>query len=156
VTTLTLEAGEVAQRLAAGSTVDTTLVDAGALDRLETMVAGVSAVANPEPAFRPAAEATTSRAPGQGALHGVVRAPWTRCASVLSVPGSRAWRSGVPERRARRGASAYSEPDGRAPAGGRAHRETDGRDPVLSPPGGGGGGTGGAALAGTGVSGAEL
>jgi uncharacterized phage protein gp47/JayE len=94
VTALTLEAGEESRSvLAAGVTADTGLVEAGALDRPETLVAGISAVTNPEPAFRQAAgesdEALRRRA--RGALHGAVRGTLDALRfGVLSVSGVRA------------------------------------------------------------------
>ena len=91
VTTLTLEAGEESRSvLAAGVAMDTALVDAGALDRLETVVAGLSTVTNPDPAYRQAsAEGDDElRRRSRGALHGAVRGTLDALRfGVLSVQG---------------------------------------------------------------------
>jgi len=91
VATLTLEAGEESRAvLAAGATADTALVDAGALDRLETLIAGISTVTNPEPAYRQAAGESDEdlRRRAQGALHGAVRGTLDALRfGVLSVTG---------------------------------------------------------------------
>ncbi len=94
VTSLTLEAGEQTRSvLAAGVSVDTAAVDASALDRLETSIAGVSTVTNPDPAFRQSTaepdDALRRRA--RGALHGTVRGTLDALRfGILSVPGVKA------------------------------------------------------------------
>lgn len=94
VTTLTLEVGEEARTvLAAGVAADTALVAAGALDRPETLVAGISTVTNPEPAYRQGAGETDEelRRRAKGALSGAVRGTVDALRfGVLSVTGVRA------------------------------------------------------------------
>ncbi len=91
VISLTLEAGEQTRSvLAAGAAPDTTAVDADALDRLETSIAGVSTVTNPAPAFRQAAaEADDAlRRRARGALQGTIRGTLEALRfGILSVPG---------------------------------------------------------------------
>jgi uncharacterized phage protein gp47/JayE len=73
---LVLEAGEAAREvLAAGESAATKIVDAGALDRMEVAVAGISEVTNPQPARAPASPETDAdlRRRAAGAFHGVVR-----------------------------------------------------------------------------------
>ncbi len=75
-TTLVLEPGETSREVTAvGAGTETVAVDAGVLDRLEVLVAGVSTVTNPEPAARAATEESTDdlRRRARGALHGAVR-----------------------------------------------------------------------------------
>ncbi len=88
---LVLEPGEASREvLAVGATKDTEAVAAGAIDRLEVLVAGVSAVTNPEPASRAAAPETDEalRRRTRGALHGVVRGTLDALKyGVLGVPG---------------------------------------------------------------------
>lgn len=91
VTSLTLEAGEQTRAvLAAGASPDTPVVDADALSRLETAIAGVSTVSNPDPAYRqtaPEADAELRRR-AVGALHGAIRGTVDALRfGVLSVPG---------------------------------------------------------------------
>jgi hypothetical protein len=89
--TLVLEPGEASREvLAVGATKDTAAVAAGAIDRLEVLVAGVSAVTNPEPAARAATPETDDalRRRTRGALHGVVRGTLDALRfGVLGVPG---------------------------------------------------------------------
>ncbi|MBT2498630.1 hypothetical protein J7E25_05940, partial [Agromyces sp. ISL-38] len=91
VAELTLEAGEQSRSvLTAGATIDTAVVEAGALDRLETSLGGISTVTNPEPAFREAAAETDDalRRRARGALHGTVRGTLDALRfGILSVPG---------------------------------------------------------------------
>lgn len=71
---LVLEAGESSREvLAAGATPATPEVDANALNRMETLVAGIGSVNNPKPAFNLSAREADAalRARAQGALHGV-------------------------------------------------------------------------------------
>ncbi len=105
VTDLTLEAGEQSRSvLAAGVSVDTQVVDAGALDRPETSIGGVSLVTNPDPAFRDSAAETDDalRRRARGALHGTVRGTLDALRfGILSVPGVKAvelteWPDGQP------------------------------------------------------------
>lgn len=94
VTSLTLEAGEqIRGVLAAGATPDTAAVDAQALDRLETSIAGVSTVINPAPAYRQAAAETDDalRRRSRGALQGTIRGTLDALRfGILSVPGVKA------------------------------------------------------------------
>lgn len=88
---LVLEPGEASREIVAvGVTKETAPVAAGAIDRLEVLVAGVSAVTNPEPAARAAAPETDDafRRRTRGALHGVVRGTLDALRyGVLGVPG---------------------------------------------------------------------
>jgi uncharacterized phage protein gp47/JayE len=73
---LVLEPGEAGREvLAAGESPATKIVDAGALDRMEVAVAGVSTVTNPQPSRAPASPETDDdlRRRAAGAFHGVVR-----------------------------------------------------------------------------------
>lgn len=74
--TLTLEPGESSREVGArGETPGTRLVEAGALNRLEVLIAGVSAVTNPQPARTlsvPETDAELRRRAGAG-LYGAVR-----------------------------------------------------------------------------------
>ncbi|GFG52573.1 hypothetical protein CQY20_09205 [Mycolicibacterium agri] len=102
---LTLEAGEQSRSvLTAGVSTDTPVVDAGALDRLETSIGGVSDVSNPDAAFREAAvESDESlRLRARGALHGTVRGTLDALRfGLMSIPGVKAvelteWPNGQP------------------------------------------------------------
>lgn len=73
---LTLEPGEPSRDVvAAAESPATPLVDTGALDRLEMLVAGIGVVTNPEPARAVAAPETDDelRRRARGALHGTTR-----------------------------------------------------------------------------------
>lgn len=129
VSTLTLEAGEESRAvLAAGVTAETALVDAGALDRLETLVAGISTVTNPDPAHRQAAGESDEdlRRRAQGALHGAVRGTLDALRfGVLSVAGVKSveiteFPNGVPGEV--RVDVAYASPDDPAAAAAVAER----------------------------------
>jgi hypothetical protein len=79
--------------LTAGVTVDTAVVDAGKLDRLETSIGGVSEVGNPDAAYRESAAETDDalRRRARGALHGTVRGTLDALRfGILSVPGVKA------------------------------------------------------------------
>lgn len=88
---LTLEPGEPHREvLAAGESPATPLVDAGALDRLEMLVAGIGPVTNPEPARAVAAPESDDelRRRARGALHGTTRGTLDALRfGVLSVEG---------------------------------------------------------------------
>ncbi len=88
---LTLEPGEASREVfAAGDGPGTEPVEAGALNRLEVLVAGISEVTNPEPARRQSAPETDEqlRERARGALHGVVRGTVNALRfGLLSVPG---------------------------------------------------------------------
>jgi hypothetical protein len=74
--TLTMEPNEaMGEVMAAGDTAGTPEVDQGALNRLEVLVAGISAVSNPQPAHRLAVPENDQdlRRRARGALHGAVR-----------------------------------------------------------------------------------
>jgi uncharacterized phage protein gp47/JayE len=90
-TRLVLEPGETSREvLASGATPDTPTVAAGALDRLEVLVAGVSSATNPEPAHRPSSPESDDelRRRSRGALHGAVRGTLDALRfGVRSVPG---------------------------------------------------------------------
>lgn len=90
-TDLVLEPGETSREVTAvGDTADTATVAAAALDRLEVLVAGVSAVTNPEAAYRPAVpeDDDTLRRRAAGALHGAARGTLDALRfAVLGVPG---------------------------------------------------------------------
>jgi uncharacterized phage protein gp47/JayE len=91
VAELTLEAGEQSRSiLAAGASVDTPVVEAGALDRFETSLGGISTVTNPGSAFRETAAETDDalRRRARGALHAAVRGTLDALRfGILSVPG---------------------------------------------------------------------
>ncbi|TDE92437.1 hypothetical protein EXU48_12770 [Occultella glacieicola] len=93
VTDLSLEPGEASRSvLAAGLTPDTALVGPAALDRFETIVAGVTTVTNPGEAYRQAAAEsdTDLRRRSRGALHGAVRGTIDALRfGVLAVQGVR-------------------------------------------------------------------
>lgn len=167
VTDLTLEAGEQSRSvLAAGVSVDTQVVDAGALDRPETSIGGVSVVTNPDPAFRESAAETDEalRRRARGALHGTVRGTLDALRfGILSVPGVKAvelteWPDGQPG--VVRADVAYETPDPEVetavrrrideirPAGIRVNTGTATRRKVSA--------SVALVLSGTGVSGAEL
>lgn len=88
---LTLEPGEPARTVTArGETARTALVDAGALNRPEVLIAGIDAVVNDEPARALAAAESDEelRRRAGTALHGVVRGtPDALRFAVRSVPG---------------------------------------------------------------------
>jgi uncharacterized phage protein gp47/JayE len=88
---LTLEPGEPARTVTArGETPTTALVDAGALDRPEVVIAGIESVVNDEPARALAAAESDEelRRRAGTALHGVVRGtPDALRFAVRSVPG---------------------------------------------------------------------
>jgi hypothetical protein len=90
-TSLVLEPGEASREVTAvGASKDTETVAADALDRLEVLVAGISGVTNPEPAYRAEApEADDAlRRRARGALHGAVRGTLDALRfGVLGVPG---------------------------------------------------------------------
>lgn len=90
-TDLVLEPGETSREVTAvGDSPDTPTVAAGALDRLEILVAGVSTVTNPEAAYRPAApeDDDALRRRAGGALHGAARGTLDALRfAVLGVPG---------------------------------------------------------------------
>lgn len=90
---LTMEPNESAREvLAGGETVATQEVEAGKLDRLEVLIAGISAVTNPQPSRRPSAPETDPdlRRRARSALHGVVRGTLDALRfALLSVPGVR-------------------------------------------------------------------
>ena len=76
--------------LSAGAAIDTPVVEAAALDRLETSVGGISTVTNPEAAHREAAAETDDalRRRARGALHGTVRGTVDALRfGILSVTG---------------------------------------------------------------------
>ncbi|HSD80660.1 MAG TPA: hypothetical protein VLB47_08365, partial [Solirubrobacteraceae bacterium] len=91
VAELTLEAGEPSREvLAAGESAATPLVDAGALDRPEVVLAGIDRAFNPEPSRAAAAPETDEelRRRARGALHGVARGTLDALYfGVRSVPG---------------------------------------------------------------------
>ena len=91
VAEVTLEAGEPSREvMAAGESPATPLVDAGALDRLEVLVAGIGEVTNPQPALAAAAPETDEdlRRRTRGALHGVTRGTLDALRfGLLSIPG---------------------------------------------------------------------
>jgi uncharacterized phage protein gp47/JayE len=91
LTSLTLEPGETTRDvLASGESPGTELVEQGQLDRLETLIAGISSVTNPEPARQQSAPETDDelRRRARGSLHGVVRGTLDALRfGLLSVPG---------------------------------------------------------------------
>jgi uncharacterized phage protein gp47/JayE len=88
---VTLEAGEPSREVAvAGESAGTPLVSAGALDRLEVLVAGIGEVANPQPARALSVPETDDelRRRARGALHAVPRGTVDALAFGLrSIPG---------------------------------------------------------------------
>ncbi len=88
---ITLEPGEPSREvLTAGESPGTPLVDAGALDRLEVLVAGIGEVTNPQPARAlSAAESDDElRRRARGALHATGRGTLDALRfGVLSIPG---------------------------------------------------------------------
>ena len=88
---LVLEAGESSREvIAAGATPATPEVEAGALNRLETLVAGVGSVSNPKPSrILSAAETDEAlRTRAKGALHGVSFGTLSALKyGLLSIPG---------------------------------------------------------------------
>ncbi|TMS48842.1 baseplate J/gp47 family protein [Mycobacterium sp. DBP42] len=118
VADLTLEAGEQSRSvLAAGATVDTAMVAAGALDRLETTLGGISTATNPAAAYRESAAETDDalRVRARGALHGSVCGTLDALRfGILSIPGVKAvelteWPDG--QAGVVRAAVAYDRPD---------------------------------------------
>lgn len=97
VADLTLEAGEQSRSvLAAGATVDTAMVAAGALDRLETTLGGISTASNPAAAYRESAAESDDalRVRARERCTEACAARWTLCASAsCRSPGSRRWNS---------------------------------------------------------------
>ncbi|HEY0809109.1 MAG TPA: baseplate J/gp47 family protein, partial [Longimicrobiales bacterium] len=89
--TLTMEPNETtAEATAAGETPQTPEVDAGALNRAEVLIAGISSVANPKPSHRPTVAENDDdlRRRARGALHGAVRGTLDSLRfSLLSIPG---------------------------------------------------------------------
>lgn len=87
---ITFEPGESEREvLAAGRAASTPVVEAGALDRLEILIAGIAGVTNPKPAHLPGQPETDEqlRRRARGALHGVLHG--TRQAleyGLLSMP----------------------------------------------------------------------
>ncbi|CQD22176.1 Baseplate J-like protein [Mycolicibacterium conceptionense] len=167
VADLTLEAGEQSRSvLAAGATVDTAMVAAGALDRLETTLGGISTASNPAAAYRESAAESDDalRVRARGALHGSVCGTLDALRfGILSIPGVKAvelteWPDG--QAGVVRAAVAYVRPDPAVekevrrridelrPAGIRVDTRTAGRRSVRV--------SVALVLGGTGVSGAEL
>lgn len=167
VADLTLEAGEQSRSvLAAGATVDTAMVAAGALDRLETTLGGISTASNPAAAYRESAAESDDalRVRARGALHGSVCGTLDALRfGILSIPGVKAvelteWPDG--QAGVVRAAVAYVRPDPAVekevrrridelrPAGIRVDTRTAGRRSVRV--------SVALVLGGTGVGGAEL
>ena len=88
---LTLEPGEISREVnAVGEGTATRVVEAGHLDRLEVVIAGISEVTNPQPARRLSAPETDQelRRRARAALSGVVRGTNDALKyGVMSVPG---------------------------------------------------------------------
>ena len=93
LTALTLEPGETSRDvMAGGESVRTALVEEGAIDRLEILVAGIAGVTNPEPARQQASPETddTLRRRTRTALSGAVRGTVSALEfAVRSIPGVR-------------------------------------------------------------------
>jgi uncharacterized phage protein gp47/JayE len=91
LTALTMEPNEMSgEVLAGGETSGTAPVEQGALDRLEVLIAGISSVANPQPARQLGAPETDEalRLRARNALHGVVRGTVDALRfGLLSIPG---------------------------------------------------------------------
>lgn len=88
---LVLEPGENSREvLTAGESTATPAVEAGALNRLETLVAGIASVTNPSPALNLSGKETDEalRARAKGALHGVTVGTLSSLKyGLLSIPG---------------------------------------------------------------------